>query len=322
MPTKVEITHKTILFTLGVLVLGWFLLAIKEIILILFLAFILMSALRPSIEVLERFRIPRLLAIFIIYFLIIFSLVILGGAVIPSLFWQTVRFWGKLPEIINKILPSIPFNFDFLSQELTSISGNILLLTLGFFSNFIAVLTIMVLTFYLLMERKNLEEAIKSLLGEAEGEKIIKMTWKIEEKLGSWLRGQLLFMLIIGSFSYVGLSILKVDYALPLAITVGLFEIVPLIGSILASIPAILVALTVSPTLALAVLALYFIIHQTEGNFIVPVVMKKAVGLSPIVTLVALMIGAKLAGISGALLAIPTVVVLQVILQEVLAQKN
>lgn len=322
MLTKVEITHKTILFTLGILGLIWFILQIQEIILVLFLAFILMSALRPLVEGLEKFRIPRLLAILLLYFMIILSLGVFGSAVIPGLIWQTVRFWEKLPEIINKILPLIPLNLEFVSQQLTPVSSNILRVTLGFFSNIFTVLTIMVLTFYLLMERKNLEEAMKAFLGEANGEKAVQITWKIEDKLGAWVRGQLLLMFIIGFTSYIGLSALGVEYALPLAITVGIFEIVPIVGSIIASIPAILVAFVTSPVLAVAVMALYFIIHQTEGNLIVPTVMKKAVGLSPIITLLALMIGAKLAGIFGAILAVPTVVVLQVILQEVSEQKK
>lgn len=322
MPAKIEITHKTILFILATLGLIWFVLQIKEIILLLFLAFILMSGLRPLVEGLEKLRIPRLLSILLIYLVIIFSLIIFGGAVIPGLVLQTVRFWEKLPEIFNKILPFLPLNLEFLSQQITPISGNLLRATLDFFSNIFTILTLMVLTFYLLLERKNLEETFRSFFGEEKAGKILKITWKIEEKLGGWLRGQLLLMLIIAVASFIGLMALKIDYALPLAITAGFLEIVPIAGPIISAIPAVLVALASSPVLALAVVVLYFIIQQLENHLIVPGVMKRTVGLPPVITLVALMIGAKLAGISGALLAIPAVVVLQVILSEISSEKK
>ncbi|MFH0864072.1 MAG: AI-2E family transporter [Candidatus Gottesmanbacteria bacterium] len=322
MPTKVEISSRTILFTLGTIALVWFLLEIREIILLLFLVFILMAALRPTIDRLVRFRIPKVIAVLLVYLVFIFFIGLLGGSILPQLVTQTIRFWEKLPEIINRIIPFVPLNFAFITQQLSPVGGDLLKVTLGFFSNFLTILTIIILTFYLLLEREDLEESFKSLFGEEKGNRIIEILWKIEEKLGAWIRGQVVLMFLIGLLSFIGLTALGVDYALPLAITAGLLEIVPFVGSIIASIPAILVAFVVSPVLALAVIALYFIIHQSEGNLIAPTVMKKAVGLPPVVTLIALMIGAKLAGILGALLAIPAVVVLQVILQELTIKKS
>lgn len=322
MPTRIEISHKTILFIFGFLALIWFLLEIREIILILFLAFILMSALRPLVEKLEKFRIPRAISILFIYFIFLSFLGALGGVILPPLVFQTLRFWERLPELFNKIVPFLPLNFEFLSQQLTPVGGNILRVTLGFFSNVVTLVTFLVFTFYLLLERKHLEGSFKNLFGEETGDRIIKITWKIEERLGAWVRGQVTLMFLIGLACFIGLTALGVDYALPLAITAGILEIVPIAGPILGGIPAVLVALATSPVLALAVAALYFIIQQLENNLIVPTVMKKAVGLSPMVTLLALLIGAKLAGIFGAFLAVPTLVILQVILQEVTSQRK
>ena len=322
MPSRIEISYKTILFVIGTLALIWFLLEIKEIVLLLFLAFILMSALHPLVENLERRKIPRVVSILSIYIIFILLLVMVGGAVIPGLVVQTVNLWEQLPTIFNKILPFIPLNFEVITQQLTPISGDLLRVTLGFFSNIFNLLTLLILTFYLLLERQHLEETFKSLLGEQYGAKAIRVIWKIEDRLGAWVRGQIILMFIIGLFSFIGLTALGVNYALPLALLVGLFEIVPIVGSIIASVPAIIVALATSPILALAVLALYFIIHQSEGNFIVPTVMKKAVGLPPIVTLVALLVGAKIDGIPGALLAVPIVVTIHVLLQEYFGTSN
>jgi len=322
MPTRIEISHKTIFFTFGFLAFVWFLWQIKEIILVLFLAFILMSALRPSVEKLEKFRIPRIISILFIYFLFLFFLGAVGGAIFPPLILQTLRFWERLPEFFAKILPFLPLNFEFLTQQLTPVGGNILRITLGFFSNVFTLVTFLVLSFYLLLERSNLESAFKTLFGEESGEKVVKIIWKIEERLGAWIRGQVILMLVVGLAAFIGLTGLGVDYALPLALTAGIFEIIPIAGPILAGIPAVLVALVTSPVLALAVVALYFIIQQLENNLIVPTVMRKAVGLPPFITLLALMIGGKLAGIFGAFLAVPTVVILQTILVEIASQRK
>jgi len=317
MPNKIEISHKTILFTFGFLAFLWFLLQIKEIILILFLAFILMSVLRPLVEKLERLKLPRVLSVLLIYFVFLFFLGLAGGVIFPPLISQTLKFWEKLPDYINKILPFISVNFEFLSQQLTPVGENILRMTFSFFSNIITLVTFLVLSFYLLLERKHLEETFKALFGEETGGKIVKIVGKIEERLGAWVRGQLILMFVVGFASFFGLVSLRVDYALPLAITAGLLEIIPMVGPIVSAIPAVLVALVASPFLALAVIALYFIIQQLENHFIVPAVMRKTVGLPPIVTLLALMIGGKLGGIFGAFLAVPMILVLQTILTEV-----
>lgn len=322
MPIKVEITHKTILFTIGILILGWFLLQIEEILLLLFLAFILMSALKVAVDTLERFKIPRLLSILLVYGILLSSLIFIGTATLPGLIAQTVLFWQQLPVILNRFLPFFSLNLEFLTTQITPVSGDLIKVTFAFFSNLFTLLNLLVLTFYFLLERQSLEKNFIALFGQTNGNKLIKIFQRIEERLGYWVRGQFILMMLIGLSVFIGLTILKVDYALPLAITAGLLEIVPIVGSIISALPAVLVALTVSPALALAVLALYFIINQLEGNLIVPTVMKRAVGFSPLVTLIALMIGGKIAGITGALLAVPLVVILQAILQEISAEKK
>jgi predicted PurR-regulated permease PerM len=121
-------------------------------------------------------------------------------------------------------------------------------------------------------------------------------------------------MVLIGFLVYLGLTLLHLEFALPLAILAGLLEIVPTIGPIVSAIPAVLVAISTSPVLALSVVALYFIIQQLENNLVVPLVMKRSVGLSPLVTILSVMIGARLAGVVGAILAIPAFLVIQSII--------
>ena len=107
-------------------------------------------------------------------------------------------------------------------------------------------------------------------------------------------------------------------FALPLAILSGLLEVVPVIGPIISSLPGILLALTISPVLALAVAAMFLVIQQAESHIIVPQVMKRAVGLNPLVVILAIAVGTRLLGIVGALLAVPIAVVLQIVVTEII----
>ncbi len=140
--------------------------------------------------------------------------------------------------------------------------------------------------------------------------------------MGAWVRGQLFLSLVIGVLVYIGLFLLNVPYALTLAIAAGVLEVVPVIGPIVASIPGILLAFTISPVLALGVAVMYFVVQQLENHLIVPQVMGRAVGLNPLVVILAIAVGSRLLGIMGALLAVPLTVVLQIIVLEVLLEKE
>jgi predicted PurR-regulated permease PerM len=137
--------------------------------------------------------------------------------------------------------------------------------------------------------------------------KVFKTTRLIEDKLGSWLRGQIVLSFSIGFLTWIVLSLLGVSFALPLAVIAGILEIVPTIGPILSAIPAIIVALNISPLLALIVAVSYIFIQLFENNVLVPRIMQRAVGLNPIVIILSIIVGGKLLGVAGALLAIPFV---------------
>ena len=132
----------------------------------------------------------------------------------------------------------------------------------------------------------------------------------------AWLWGQLILMLAIGLVTYVGLILLGVRYALPLAVFAGLLEIVPILGPTISTVPAFIVTASQNMFSGLTVIALYFIIQQIENQVLVPVVMRRAVGLNPIVTLTALIIGGKLGGILGLLLAIPITLCVETVINE------
>lgn len=322
MTSKIEISHRTIIFTVVLLLALWVLFQIRDILFLIFIAFILMTALRPLVDWLSWVRVPRIIAILLIYGLVFgFFGVSLAGT-IPTLVIQSTKFTQELPTFLTKVLPYWNIDAGSLSQQIAPISENILKLTVGIFSNVITTLTVLVFTFYFLLERKKLEAMLVNLMGEEAGERVLFTLKEVESRLGTWVNGQILLMALVGISVYFGLTLLHIDFALPLAIIAGVLEIVPMIGPIVSAIPAVLVALTMSPFLALSVVALYFIIQQVENNILVPLVLKKSVGLSPIITIFALMVGGRLAGIVGAVLAVPIVLVLQVVIRAFLVPSS
>jgi len=322
MNTKIEISLKTIFLACAAVGGIWLLFQIKEILLLLFIAFLLMTALNPLVIALERTRLPRLLVILIIY-AVIFGL--FGFSVItsiPSLIIQTTRLTQTFPDIVAKVIPYLNVDLNTVGQQLAPIGENLVKVTVSIFSNIVTIVTILVFTFYFLLERRHAKELFAEMFGQTIAAKTIDILRAIEQRLGEWVRGELILMFIIGLFVYIGLVILQVEFALPLAIVAGLLEIVPTIGPIVSAIPAILIGLAVSPLLALSVAALYFIVQQVENNLVVPLVMRKSVGLSPIITILALMIGGKLAGIIGAILGVPVVLVIGVLINKLLLESG
>jgi predicted PurR-regulated permease PerM len=321
MPRKIDISHRTIIF-IAMFILGvWLIYLIRDLLLILFVSVILMSALSPFVNFLTRFRVPKALSIAITYIIIIMSVVGLFALVIPPLLEETRRLFLVLPPYLDHLFQVVSIDRSVLDNQLNDLSKNAFSITLSIFDNFITIIFLLVLTFYLMLERKNLEERTASLFIGRE-EKVKKLIIQIEEKLGGWFRGQLFLSFVIGVLSYIGLIILGIPYALPLAVVAGILEVVPVIGPIISAIPSILIALTISPVLSAGVAAMYFVIQQLENNLIVPQVMKRAVGLNPLVVILAIAIGSRLLGLIGALLAVPIAVVLQIVVTEIIEEQK
>mgnify|MGYP003395481799 CR=1 FL=1 len=162
---------------------------------------------------------------------------------------------------------------------------------------------------------------IKSLVPKKHQEFTMSLVRKIQRRMGLWVIGQMILSLCIFALTYVGLTLLGVKYALFLALLAGLLEVVPYIGPFLSAIPAIFFALIQSPALAVAVAALYVLVQKTEGYFLVPKIMEKTDGTSPLLVLLSLLVGFKLAGIFGLLLAVPLAGAITLIVAELTANQ-
>ncbi len=316
MPRKVEISHRTIIFAILFILLLWFVFQIRHILLMLFVSLILMSALKPAVDKLQNWKLPRSLAIIVVYLVLWGLVAALFAGVIPPLVEQTRKLIFLLPQAIGRV-EFFNTNQQALTDQLLTRVGalpeNLLRITVSFFGNLVSVLTTLVITFYLLLERRHLDRYLAILLGKEKPAKVTEVINQMERRLGSWVRGELVLMLTVGIVTYVGLVVLGVEIALPLAIIAGTLEIVPNIGPIVAAIPAVLIALTIHPFTALATASLYFLVQILENHLLVPKVMQKAVGVNPLVSILGLLTGWEIAGPAGAVLAIPTIIVIQTV---------
>ncbi|TSC86328.1 MAG: Uncharacterized protein G01um10147_940 [Microgenomates group bacterium Gr01-1014_7] len=321
MPQKIDISHRTVVFTILFLLSLWLVYLIKDLLIILFVSLILMSALSPLVKFFVKFKIPKTLSIATTYIIIIGVLSGVVTIILRPLVEETSRLVLSLPPTIGQVFNVVNIDKSVLQSELTKLSGNIFSITFALFDNLLTIIFLLVLTYYLLLERENLENRVAQLfIGRQD--RIRKSIVQIEEKLGSWLRGQLVLSVIIGALSFIGLTILGVPYALPLSLIAGVLEVVPVIGPIISAIPAILVSLTISPFLSLGVALMYFVIQQLENHLIVPQVMKRAVGLNPLVVILAIAVGSRLLGFAGALLAVPIAVVIQILATEIIEERK
>ncbi len=321
---KFEISAKTILFTIAVLLLLKLLWIVKELIFSFLIAIIIMSAVNPLVSFLESKRIPRSLSAFVIFVALFGGLGYLGAWIFPPLFEESSRLFRNMPGYINTL--NHTFNLDIHSESLIrsipNITSNTLSFAQGLFSNIIFLVSTIFFSFYFVVEQNIIRKFLLHFFDKNKAHEVSDIVDKAEKRMRAWVWGELVLMIVIGVTTYIGLTILGVRYALPLAIIAGLLEIAPVVGPIISGVPAFIVALSDNYFLGLAVIALYFIIQQFENQVIVPLVMKKAVGITPIATLAALIIGGKIAGFIGILLAIPTLLFVETIIVEVAKNRH
>lgn len=321
---KIEISHKSIVFSVLFLIFLWFIYTIRDIVLQFFVSLLLVSILNPLVNKLSKFRIPRGISILLTY---IFVLGILSSALatlFPPLIEQTTNLANNLPKYIQNSGVTKYINTDVTKEvisQLGTIPSQMVKIVFSVFSNILNVITVLIFTFYLLLVRDKFELSLVNYFGKEKGHNLSYIISKLESRLGGWSRGQFLLMLLVGLSSYIGFLILNIPFALPLAILAGIFEIIPYLGPILASIPAVILGFSISPFVGVATTFLAILIQQLENYLFVPKVMEKSTGVSPIIILLSLSIGAKIAGVLGMVISIPLVIILQTLVQYRLEQK-
>jgi len=321
-----------------IVILGlYFLYLVKDVLALVFVSLIFASAIDSWVDYLENKKIPRGLSVLLIYLVAIGIIGSTVALIIPPIIHEISELAEHFPEYYQKITDAFSFfqkysaqfgvqqvedNAGAISASLSGAASSILSTIASIFGGLISLLVVLVITFYMTVQEDAIKKTTKSLMPKKHQDFAIQLVNKTQKKIGAWLKGQLVLSLIIGILSYVGLLILGVKYALVLALIAAIGEFIPYIGPVLSAIPAIFLAFAQSPIKAVFVLILYIVIQQIENHFLVPKIMQKAVGLNPIISVIALLIGAKVAGILGAVLAIPVATAISIIVKELFEERE
>lgn len=337
-PQKVHISTDIVWKTVLILLALFFLYIIRDVIVLLFVSVILVSAMEPAVDYFQKKKIPRTLTVSIAYILFLAVIGVGISFLIPPLIAQIRELSQNFSQYAAKIESFLgPFN-DFiqtnhinlgtthflgnLGDSLSYFTGNIFSETIGFFSGLISAVVVFSLAFYMSAKENAIISFIISVVPIKHKEYAKDLTERIKHKIGRWLLGQIFVMLIIFILDAIGLYLVGVPYALILGIFAGLMEIVPYIGPVISGIPGVILGFLVSPATGFLAFLVYFVAQQFEGNVVVPLVMKKAVGLNPITVILVLLIGAKLAGILGVILSIPVATAISLFLADIMESRN
>ena len=325
----IHISSLSILKVLAVLLVLSFLYMVWDIIVLLFVSLVFAASLGPALDWFERKKLPRPIGILIIYaaVLLIFSLAVV--LIIPPITEQIDQLANSFPIYYERLVNSfgdlslktdvsqtLQQNLQSVGQTISEYTTSVFNTISGVFGGVFTFLMVLVLTFYFSVEKNGLKHFVTSVTPIKYHKYVLNVFEQIQDKLGLWLRGQLLLSGIIFLVTWIGLLILGVKYSLVLALIAGITEVIPFVGPIIGAVPAIFLAFLQSPVKGLLVVGLYPVIQQLENHVIVPKVMQKTVGLNPIVVIVVILLGAKLAGVLGALLSIPVAIAIMVVARD------
>lgn len=318
---KLEISAWAILKVILILAAFYLLYLIRDVAVLLFLVLILVAAFRPIVNKWEK-NVTRGGAVAILTLITIIVIAFIFYIIFPPLLSQIKQLINFAPEYVDKFKVLAPYKteIDSVFKSISSHSGEITTgvytATVNAFSAIASLLLALVMTIYLLLDRNGLKDFIINLVPKESQNSIIGIAKKMSNKVGGWLRGQLTLCLSIAIVDFIGLTIIGIPYALTLGVLAGISEFVPILGPLFSGIITCLVALSISPIKAIIVAILYILVQQLENTILVPKIMGKAIGISPVIIILAILIGSRLLGLFGALLAVPIAALLFVIISE------
>ncbi|MBI3400838.1 MAG: AI-2E family transporter [Acidobacteria bacterium] len=329
---------RTVFTVAGVLILCAALWAARDALLLIYVSALLAMGCSPLVHFLERpgrRGLPRWAAILAVYIAIVGVIVLFGLLVIPPLVAQAAALWNELPEEFNRVqaffisrgLMTRPITLAEAVQNAPSGSGSnavgtMLVAVSSLIGGVFGLITILILSFYFLIEAHAMAEYIarfvpaerRAAAGTAAREAVVKVS--------AWLRAQFILAAVMGTFAAIGLGLMGVPYFYVIALVASFGEMIPIVGPVIGGVTAVAVAATVSTKLALIAGGYFVALHQLEANILVPKIMERRVGVSPVVVMMALLVGGALSGLPGAILAIPTAAILSVVIEEIAASDN
>ena len=345
MPSDREFTHRliqTVATVAGVAILLALLWAARDALLLVYVSALIAMGFSPLVRLIEqpspdarKRRVPRWFAILVIYAAIMAGAVLVGLLVIPPLVAQGSALWAKIPTEFNQ-LQTFLIKYKLMTHRVTleeavqnapsgaggNAVGTVFLAISSLIGGLFGLITILILTFYLLIEAGTMFDYLVRFVPLGRRGDVVTVARQAVLKVSAWLRAQFILAGVMGTFSALGLWLMDVPYFYVIALVAAIGETIPIVGPVIGGITAVAVAISVSPQLAVMVGAYFLVLHQLEANILVPKIMERSVGVSPVAVLVALLIGGALMGLAGAILAIPTAALLSVIIEEIAAEQE
>lgn len=327
-------------------VIAQFLASIEQILILLFVALFLSAALDPAVDKLQEKKIPRALGVLLIYLAVFVFLFFFISQLIPLIGGQVGELAVKISEFVTNLTSNgktdLPFEnqwrpfvddffktvdkdtlianvqkgLEYVAGQLTSIAGNTWTALTVVFNGLLNAFIVLVLTFFMVIEEDTSERFFRSLFPSKYSNYIVSKTSEIKDKVGNWLRGQIILSITMGMITGLGFAIMGVEYAATLGMLAAIAEFLPMIGPTITFLAGALIASNQSLWLVLGVAIWCIFMQILEGNVLIPVIMRKAVGLSPVIIIVAMLIGYQYLGVLGIVIALPTATVISIFIED------
>ncbi len=328
---RVSITSGTILAALIVVIGAYVFWLLRDLALLVLTAIVIASAIEPQIAFFIRQRLPRFIAVLLVYVLVFGSIFSLIYFFFPPIIADATSFLSAMPRYLDTIhapsaFSSITDATSFITgeqgiqsfiQTLLSFqsaflvgSGGVVQLFVTFFGGILSLVLVITLSFYFALQDTGVDDFLRMVMPVAYENYSVDLWKRSQKKIGLWMQGQILLSVIVGVLVYLGLLIIGIPYALLIAMFTALAEIIPIFGSLIAGAVAVIVGYSDGGvSIAAIVLGLYIVVNQFEANLIYPLIVKKIVGVPPLLVIVALIAGYTLAGFLGTLLSVPVAAV-------------
>jgi predicted PurR-regulated permease PerM len=317
----------------------WCAFIVRGALIIVYVSILLAIGFSPIVRVIERQtlipvarRLPRWLAILILYLGILGSIAVVIALIAPALVEQSTGLWERRVEMFERVQAFL-ISKGWLKEHLTmreaverapggsgDAVGRVVGAVLNVAGGIFGIVTILILTFYMLVDSSSLRESALRLFPRHRRARADAASREVMLKVSAWLGGQLVLAGTIGATSAVGLWALGIPFFYVLALISAIGEMIPIVGPFLSAIPAIAVAASLGVKKVIFVVIFFLVQQQLENHILVPKIMSRQVGVSAVTVIISLLIGGSLLGIVGALLAVPTAAILQVIASEVLRE--
>lgn len=306
---------------------------IRDILVWVVFGLILSVLFNPAIDFLKRKYFPRILAVILVYVIIFGIIGFLIYSTAPLFVSEIQQFSQFFPEYFEKISPSLRGlgieafesfeNFSRIFEEsLMKASANIFSAVGAIFGGIFSAVTIFTIALFLSLEEKSIDKVIAILTPKRYEALVLNLWGKSQKKVSGWFGARILCSLFVGLTTFVTCYVLNVKYAVSFGFLAGVLNIIPIIGPIITTVLIVIVVALTSWMKAMFFLIAFIIIQQIEGNILNPVLTRKFIGLPPVLVLVAVMVGAKLWGIMGALLGIPITGILFEFLRDFLKKRK